>query len=89
MVYPNLTYLGQAHPPFPATASAIRRELDARISDGIHVRLLWQPDDGRVLVAVDDTNTGEAFELPVPDGERALDVFRHPYGYAAGPRGRV
>lgn len=83
MVYPNHTYLGQAHRPSQAEVKAMRRELDTRTSDGIHVRLLWQPDDGRVLVAVKDTKTGEAFELPVPDGERALDVFRHPYAYAA------
>gem|GEM_PF-4427130 len=36
-----------------------------------------------VSVAVHDTKTGEAFELPVPDGSRALDVFHHPYVYAA------
>jgi hypothetical protein len=35
------------------------------------------------LVAVNDTKTGDAFELPVRDGDRALDVFRHPYAYAA------
>ncbi len=76
MVYPNVTYLGPAHRPSQAKISAMRRELDSRTGDGIHVRLLWQPDDGRVLVAVNDTKTGEAFELPVPDGEQALDVFR-------------
>jgi hypothetical protein len=59
------------------------RELDGRITDGIHVRLLWNSSDDRVLVAVNDTKTGDAFELPVRDGDRALDVFRHPYAYAA------
>ncbi len=59
------------------------RELDGRITDGIHVRLLWNPRDDRVSVAVSDTKTGDAFELPVRDGDRALDVFRHPYAYAA------
>ncbi len=59
------------------------RELDGRISDGIHVRLLWNPSDDRVSVAVNDSKTGDAFELPVCDGDRALDVFRHPYAYAA------
>jgi hypothetical protein len=65
----------------------MRRELDARIADGIHVRLLWQPGDGRMLVAVNDTKTGEAFELPVPDHGQALDVFRHSYAYAAASVG--
>jgi hypothetical protein len=59
------------------------RELDSRISDGIHVRLLWHADNGRVSITVDDAKTGEAFELLVRDGERALDVFHHPFAYAA------
>jgi hypothetical protein len=32
---------------------------------------------------VSDTKSGEAFELAVEQGERALDVFQHPYAYAA------
>jgi len=59
------------------------RELDHRISDGIDVRLLWRPADDRVLVAVSDARTGEAFTLEVGSGQRALDVFHHPYAYAA------
>jgi hypothetical protein len=59
------------------------RELDSRTSDGIHVRLLWHRRNNRVSVAVSDTKTGEAFELEVRRGQRALDVFRHPYAYAA------
>jgi hypothetical protein len=31
-----------------------------------------------VTVAVTDAKTGEAFELPVPKGERALEVFHTP-----------
>jgi hypothetical protein len=58
------------------------RELDSRASDAIHVQLLWHPRDNRVSVAVSDTKTGEAFELDVRHGQRALDVFRHPYAYA-------
>jgi len=41
-----------------------------------------------VTVAVTDTKTGEAFELPVRDGESALEVFHHPYAYAARPQHR-
>jgi hypothetical protein len=59
------------------------RELDSRTSDGIRVQLLWRPRDNRVSVAVSDTKTREAFELEVRHGQRALDVFRHPYAYAA------
>ena len=39
--------------------------------------------DWRVWVAVSDSKTGEAFSVPVGDDERALDVFHHPYAYAA------
>jgi hypothetical protein len=64
------------------------RELDRRTGDGIEVRLLWCQSDGHVTVAVTDTKCGEAFELPVREGERALEVFHHPYAYAAGSRHR-
>jgi hypothetical protein len=67
----------------------ITRELDSRTSDGIEVRLLWHPHDARVSVAVHDTKTGEAFELPVREGERALEVFHHPYAYGARPQHRL
>jgi hypothetical protein len=58
------------------------RELDSRISDGVCVRLLWHSDNGRVSITVHDAKTGEAFELLVRDGERALDVYDHPFAYA-------
>ena len=66
----------------------ITRELDSRMGDGIEVLLLWCQTDGHVTVAVTDTKSGEAFELPVREGERALDVFHHPYAYAAPPQHR-
>jgi hypothetical protein len=59
------------------------QELDSRRSDGIDVRLLWSRDDGRVIVTVDDSRTGESFAIEVHEGERPLDVFHHPYAYAA------
>jgi hypothetical protein len=55
------------------------RELDSRTSDGIHVRLLWDPRADQVSVAVDDTKTGDAFDLLVSDSRQALEVFHHPY----------
>jgi hypothetical protein len=63
--------------------TTIERELDSRASDGIHVQLLWHPVDGHVSVAVNDIKTGDAFELDVRNGQRALDVFHHPYAYVA------
>lgn len=59
------------------------RELHSRTTDGIHVRLVWCQDDGRVFVAVNDHKTGRAFSLDVPHGESALSVFHHPFAYAA------
>jgi hypothetical protein len=59
------------------------REVHSRVSDGIHVRMLWNEHDGRVTVAVADSKTGDAFVVAVRDGDRAMDVFHHPYAYAA------
>ena len=59
------------------------RELAARESDGIEVRLLWCERTRKVSVAVRDARSGEAFSMDVRDGDRALDVFHHPYAYAA------
>ncbi|HJS95932.1 MAG TPA: hypothetical protein VJ741_16835 [Solirubrobacteraceae bacterium] len=90
MVYPHIQYQGPAYPDHLRDATPARpRELDSRVSDGIHVSLLWHPADGQVSVAVQDSKTGEAFELPVGKGERLRDVFLHPYAYAAGRRTAV
>jgi hypothetical protein len=65
------------------SCTPITRELDSRSGDGIDVRLLWCQTDGHVTVAVTDRKSGEAFEVPVREGERVLEVFHHPYAYAA------
>jgi hypothetical protein len=58
------------------------RELAARDSDGVHVRLLWHPSDNAVIVSVEDARFGDRFQIAVaPD--RALDAFYHPFAYAA------
>jgi hypothetical protein len=65
------------------------RELDRRASNGIIVTLLWNPEVGQVLVAVQDTFAGESFKFPVR-GSEALAAFHHPYAYApetVGSRG--
>jgi hypothetical protein len=59
------------------------RELDSRTHDGIHVRLLWRKHDGRLWVDVLDTRAGDAFRVDVEGDERPLEVFHHPYAYAA------
>jgi hypothetical protein len=65
--------------------SDLVHELDHRNRDGIDVRLLWSRRDGRVLVTVADERSGERFTIEVPEGERALEVFHHPYAFAARP----
>jgi hypothetical protein len=69
-----------------ATATAPVRELDRRSGDGLEVRLLWRPADDVCLVAVSDSRTGDAFSVRVEAGERATDVFHHPFAYAASHR---
>jgi hypothetical protein len=58
------------------------REVDSRVNDGIHVRMLWSQEDNRVVVAVQDSTTGHAFSVEVPRHARALEVFHHPFAYA-------
>ena len=57
------------------------RELAHRAGDGLEVTLLWNEEDNRVVVAVDDARTGERFEIEVPTTS-ALDAFEHPFAYA-------
>jgi hypothetical protein len=67
----------------PTTLPISAIELDHRVNDGIEVQLLWNPEDDRVFVAVEDARTGDAFTLELADRGRALDAFHHPYAYQA------
>jgi hypothetical protein len=58
------------------------RELCSRSSDGIEVALLWTPGTEQLCVAVVDRRSNRSFDLPV-DPRRAMQVFHHPYAYAA------
>ena len=58
------------------------RELAARQSDGIHVLLLWHPDENALTVSVEDARVGDCFHLAIAS-DRALDAFYHPFAYAA------
>jgi hypothetical protein len=87
MVYPHIQYRGPAHPNvLQGSTATAPRELDSRVSDGIHVRLLWHPTDSHVSIAVHDSKTGDTFELVVGESERPHDVFLHPYAYAGARR---
>ena len=64
----------------PATSET--RELAARDSDGIHVRLLWHPQQERAH----RVGRGRPCRRSLPARvapDRALDAFYHPFAYAA------
>jgi hypothetical protein len=65
------------------TQRSASEELASRTSDGVEVALLWHTDTDVLSVAVVDSKTGDSFELTLGDADRALDVFHHPYAYAA------
>jgi hypothetical protein len=67
----------------PKHLDGLTRELAHRVSNGVEVVLLWHPTTQRVSVTVLDVNTLQSFELVLEDGDRALDVFEHPFAYAA------
>ena len=58
------------------------RELAARESNGLSVRLLWHPLENAVTVSVEDRHHDACFDLAVAP-EHALDAFYHPFAYAA------
>ena len=60
-----------------------RRELAHRSGDGLEVSLLWSERTGSLSVTVRDERSGAGFELVVQSGAEALDVFDHPFAYAA------
>jgi hypothetical protein len=59
-----------------------RLELAQRRSHGTTVTLLWTPETNAVAVSVVDVRGG-SFDLVLAPNERPLDVFDHPYAYAA------
>ena len=59
------------------------RELEHRTADGVEVALLWHAGGDVLSVVVSDTRVGEVFELVLDERDNALDVFHHPYAYAA------
>jgi hypothetical protein len=61
-------------------------ELSSRSDNGIDVALLWRRNDNSAIVAVVDQHSGETFLLDVHDDDNPLDLFHHPYAYAAHRR---
>jgi hypothetical protein len=66
--------------------------LASRKNAGIRVTLLWAPDTKAVAVLVLDDSTDDQFELLEEPEANPIDVYKHPYAYAAwrastiGPR---
>jgi hypothetical protein len=68
------------------SAGAARRSrivLASRENAGIHVSLLWDPDAHAVAVLVRDAGTDDQFELVVEPEANPIDLYEHPYAYAA------
>jgi hypothetical protein len=57
-------------------------ELASRASSGIEVTLRWNRRSDDLRVCVNDNHTGVYFELHA-ERDDALDIFHHPYAYAA------
>lgn len=57
-------------------------ELASRENHGIWVSLLWNRASDRVKVAVYDASIDASFDVAVGE-ESPLDVFHHPFAYAA------
>jgi hypothetical protein len=66
----------------PESVTSVR-ELDCRASQGLQVRLLWREHDDSVWVSVIDIRTRQAFRLRVGADQAPLEVFHHPFAYAA------
>lgn len=59
------------------------KELVSRHSGTAEVALLWSKRTHRAAVAVQDEARGEYFELLIGADDDPLDVYEHPYAYAA------
>jgi hypothetical protein len=63
-------------------SNILATELAYRENDGLQVTLLWDALRDQLSVSVVDTKNGEFFTLKAAR-DKALDVFHHPFSYAA------
>ena len=59
------------------------KELAERHAGTVEVALLWSKRAHRAAVAVLDEGNGDYFELEIGEDDDPLDLFNHPYAYAA------
>jgi hypothetical protein len=57
--------------------------LASRKNAGLRVTLLWAAETNTVAVLVRDDYANEQFELLVEPEANPIDVYEHPYAYAA------
>lgn len=60
----------------------LTHELLVREGGGLEVALVWRQGADTLAVVVSDERLGASFEVSAPR-DRALDVFHHPFAYAA------
>ena len=66
-----------------SVTATTRVALADRASSGLVVTLLWAEDTDSLAVRVSGEGMHDVFEVPVDPGTNPLDVFEHPYAYAA------
>jgi hypothetical protein len=64
------------------TTHAAEGECDDRRSEDLEVALYWARQSGRLWVKVTNRQSGHTARIDAT-AANALDVFRHPYAYAA------
>ena len=62
------------------------RELDSRRSGSTEVALVWSKRRQCTAVTLTDDATGEVVELVAAPGVDPLDLYEHPWAYAARRR---
>ena len=63
-------------------AGALTRELAQRLTGAVEIALFWLAGTDCLWVSVRDASGGADFRLDVDPAE-AMEVFHHPYAYAA------
>src|SRR3954462_15433455 len=59
-----------------ATMTAMTtRELNHRTIDGLDIRMLWDPGSNLITITVNDSRTGESFEVEVGPGVRPMGLY--------------
>lgn len=59
------------------------QELATRTVAGLHVQLLWSAVERRAWVSVIDVTRDQTVNVPISSSQSPLDVFHHPFAYAA------